>query len=81
MAEAVDLPVGYTLAWSGQFEYMDRAAQRLRIVVPATLLIIFLLLYLHFRNAIEPVVGQAASQINPGELLEEHRKIRFGGAR
>ena len=56
MAEQVIIPAGYTLTWSGQFEYMERAAQRLRIVVPATLLIIFLLLYLNFRNITEPVI-------------------------
>jgi len=52
----VTLPPGYTLTWSGQFEYMERAAQRLRIVVPGTLLIIFTLLYLNFRNLTEPLV-------------------------
>jgi Cu(I)/Ag(I) efflux system membrane protein CusA/SilA len=52
----VDMPPGYTLAWSGQFEYMERAAQRLRIVVPVTLLIIFLLLFFNFRNIYEPLV-------------------------
>ena len=56
IANQVKLPAGYTLVWSGQFEYMERAAARLRIVAPATLLIIFLLLYLNFRNAVEPVV-------------------------
>ena len=56
LAQQVNIPAGYTLTWSGQFEYMERAAQRLRIVVPATLLIIFLLLYLNFRNMTEPVV-------------------------
>ena len=54
--EQVNLPPGYTLSWSGQFEYMQRAAQRLRIVVPVTLLIIFLLLYFNFRNVTEPLV-------------------------
>jgi copper/silver efflux system protein len=54
--EQVHLPAGYTLSWSGQFEYMQRAAQRLRIVVPVTLLIIFLLLYFNFRNVTEPLV-------------------------
>ena len=44
------------MTWSGQFEYMERAAERLSIVAPATLFIIFLLLYLNFRNVIEPVV-------------------------
>ncbi len=52
----VDIPPGYTLMWSGQFEYMERAAERLRIVVPVTLLVIFLLLYFNFRNITEPLV-------------------------
>ncbi len=56
LAERLKIPPGYTLTWSGQFEYMERAAQRLRIVVPVTLLIIFLLLYINFRNMTEPVV-------------------------
>jgi Cu(I)/Ag(I) efflux system membrane protein CusA/SilA len=46
----VQLPTGYRLAWSGQYEYLERAAARLRVVVPATLAIIFLLLYLNFRS-------------------------------
>jgi Cu(I)/Ag(I) efflux system membrane protein CusA/SilA len=54
--EQVRLPPGYTLSWSGQYEYMQRAAQRLRLVVPVTLLIIFLLLYFNFRNVTEPLV-------------------------
>ncbi len=54
--QQVDIPAGYTLTWSGQFEYMERAAKRLGIVAPATLFIIFLLLYFNFRNVIEPVV-------------------------
>ena len=52
----VKIPPGYTLLWSGQFEYMERAAQRLRLVVPVTLMIIFLLLYFNFRNFSEPLV-------------------------
>ncbi len=52
----VKIPAGYTLVWSGQFEYMERAAERLRIVVPVTLLVIFLLLYFNFRNISEPLV-------------------------
>ena len=52
----VDIPAGYTIVWSGQFEYMERAAKRLAIVAPVTLLIIFLLLYFNFRNITEPVV-------------------------
>ncbi len=56
LSEQVKLPAGYTIAWSGQFEYMERANKRLRIVVPGTLLIIFLLLYFNFRNMGEPLV-------------------------
>jgi Cu(I)/Ag(I) efflux system membrane protein CusA/SilA len=56
LAAQVVIPAGYTLTWSGQFEYMERAAARLRIVTPATLVIIFLLLYLNFRNVVEPLV-------------------------
>ncbi len=56
LAEKVDIPPGYTIFWSGQFEYMERAAKRLQIVVPATLLIIFLLLYFNFRNINEPII-------------------------
>ncbi|WP_340123442.1 CusA/CzcA family heavy metal efflux RND transporter [Methylobacter svalbardensis] len=56
LAERVKLPAGYTVAWSGQFEYMERAAERLRIVVPITLLLIFILLYSAFRNLTEPTI-------------------------
>ena len=54
--EMVEVPPGYTIVWSGQFEYMERAAKRLSIVAPVTLLIIFLLLYFNFRNVTEPLV-------------------------
>ncbi|MEJ2576492.1 MAG: efflux RND transporter permease subunit [Gammaproteobacteria bacterium] len=53
--EGVDLPAGYSLTWSGQYEYMLRAQERLTQVVPFTLLIIFSLLYLTFRRG-----GEAA---------------------
>jgi len=56
VANMVTLPPGYTISWSGQFEYMERANARLRIVTPATLFIIFLLLYLNFRNLTAPLV-------------------------
>ncbi|MCF6280746.1 MAG: efflux RND transporter permease subunit [Candidatus Polarisedimenticolaceae bacterium] len=52
----VEIPAGYTIIWSGQFEYMERAEERLRIVVPGTLLLIFLLLYFNFKNITEPLV-------------------------
>ena len=56
VASQIILPAGYTISWSGQFEYMERAAEKLRIVVPFTLMLIFLLLYLIFRNAVEPII-------------------------
>ncbi|MBT9100426.1 efflux RND transporter permease subunit [Methylovulum psychrotolerans] len=56
LAERVTIPAGYTVSWSGQFEYMERAAQRLQLVVPFTLLLIFILLYCEFRNITEPVL-------------------------
>jgi len=52
----VKMPAGYTLEWSGQFEYMERASAKMRIVIPATLLLIFLLLYFNFGNLAAPVV-------------------------
>ncbi|MES2259957.1 MAG: efflux RND transporter permease subunit [Pseudomonadota bacterium] len=48
VASQVTLPAGYSVSWSGQFEYLERARERLAIVVPATLLIIFVLLYFTF---------------------------------
>jgi Cu(I)/Ag(I) efflux system membrane protein CusA/SilA len=50
VADSVRLDPGYSIAWSGQFEYLERAAARLKTVVPATLLIILVLLYLTFRS-------------------------------
>lgn len=56
IAEQVKVPSGYTLEWSGQFEYMERASAKMQIVIPATLLLIFLLLYFNFGNLAGPVV-------------------------
>jgi len=56
VASMVVLPAGYRLTWSGQYEYMQRAAQKLRVVIPATLAIIFLLLYFNFKNVGESVI-------------------------
>ncbi|NDP60393.1 MAG: efflux RND transporter permease subunit, partial [Oxalobacteraceae bacterium] len=56
VAQQVTLPAGYAISWSGQFEYLERATERLRIVVPATLAIIALLLYLTFRRLDEAVL-------------------------
>src|SRR3989337_2404980 len=50
VAEQVQIPTGYTLVWSGQYEYMQRAKERLIYVVPFTLLIIFVLLYMNFQS-------------------------------
>jgi Cu(I)/Ag(I) efflux system membrane protein CusA/SilA len=52
----VKLPQGYTMTWSGQYEYMQRAAARMKLVIPATLAIIFLLLYFNFRNVGETLI-------------------------
>ena len=54
--EKVPMPPGYSVSWSGQYEYMLRAEKRLKLVVPLTLGIIFLLLYLNFRNVQESLI-------------------------
>ena len=56
LATRLTLPPGYRLEWSGQFEAMQRANQRLRVVVPVTLAIIFLLLYFNFGSVAEAVI-------------------------
>jgi Cu(I)/Ag(I) efflux system membrane protein CusA/SilA len=50
VADQVALPAGYSISWSGQFEYLERATARLKVVVPVTLLIIFVLLYVVFQR-------------------------------
>jgi Cu(I)/Ag(I) efflux system membrane protein CusA/SilA len=52
----VKFPAGYYATWSGQFEYMERATAKMKIVVPITLLLIFLLLYLNFRRVTESFI-------------------------
>ncbi|CAM4501570.1 MAG: Cation efflux system protein CusA [Legionella sp.] len=54
--QRVKLPAGYSLTWSGQYEYYQRAKDRLKMVVPLTLAIIFFLLYLNFRKLGEPII-------------------------
>ena len=56
VAERLTLPAGYSVTWSGQYEYMERAKARLYYIVPLTLLIIATLLYLSFRNVTEVVI-------------------------
>ncbi|WP_298439600.1 CusA/CzcA family heavy metal efflux RND transporter [Geobacter sp.] len=54
--EKLKLPPGYSIQWSGQYQYMQEARERMKVVLPVTLLIIFLLLYLNFRNLIEVLI-------------------------
>jgi Cu(I)/Ag(I) efflux system membrane protein CusA/SilA len=54
--EQIKFPEGYSIIWSGQYEYMQRVEQRLRIVIPITILIIFILLYLNFKNLTESLI-------------------------
>jgi copper/silver efflux system protein len=56
VASQVKFPPGYYVTWSGQFEYLERAKARLQVVVPVTVLIIFLLLYLNFRRVTETLI-------------------------
>ena len=59
VAQQVKLPAGYSLSWSGQFEFLERAVDKLRTVVPVTLLIIFVLLYLTFQRFDEALLIMA----------------------
>ncbi len=56
IAERLELPPGYSLSWSGQYEYMARAKQRLQLVIPVTVAIIVLLLYMNFRRGAEVLI-------------------------
>ena len=56
VAEQVQIPTGYSLVWSGQYEYMQRAKERLIYVVPLTLVIIFVLLYMNFQSVAKSVI-------------------------
>ncbi|EED67433.1 CusA/CzcA family heavy metal efflux RND transporter [Comamonas testosteroni] len=60
VAKQVAMPAGYALSWSGQFEYLERATERLKIVVPLTLAVIFMLLYVLFRSAGDAALVMAA---------------------
>jgi copper/silver efflux system protein len=59
VAQKVVLPVGYSISWSGQFEFLERATAKLKVVVPFTLLIIFVLLYLTFERFDEALLIMA----------------------
>ncbi len=54
--EQINLPLGYNIVWSGQYEYMVAAAKKLRVVIPIALLVIFMLLYIHFQNMTESLI-------------------------
>jgi len=56
VAKQVQFPPGYYVTWSGQFEYMERAIDKMKVVIPVTLLTIFLLLYLNFRRLTETLI-------------------------
>ena len=56
VADQVKFPAGYYITWSGQFEYMERAVEKMKIVIPVTLLTIFLLLYLNFKRLTETLI-------------------------
>lgn len=59
VAAKVKLPPGYSISWSGQFEFLERATAKLKVVVPFTLLIIFVLLYLTFKRFDEAILIMA----------------------
>ena len=60
VASQVELPSGYSISWSGQYQYLLRAVERLRYIVPLTLILIFVLLYLNFRNMTEALIVMGA---------------------
>ena len=56
VAKQVQFPPGYYATWSGQYEYMQRAIAKMKVVIPATLVLIFLLLYLNFKRVTESLI-------------------------
>jgi Cu(I)/Ag(I) efflux system membrane protein CusA/SilA len=60
VGDMVTLPPGYSIVWSGQYEYMQRAAAKMKLVIPATLAIIFLLLYFNFKSVGEALIVMAS---------------------
>ena len=60
VGKEVAMPAGYAVSWSGQFEYLERATERMKVVVPATLAVIFVLLYLLFGKATDAALVMAA---------------------
>ena len=60
VSREVKLPTGYSITWSGQYEYMEKARKTLNLIVPLTLVIIFVLLYMHFHNFSEALIVMAS---------------------
>ncbi|MBA3732600.1 MAG: efflux RND transporter permease subunit, partial [Gammaproteobacteria bacterium] len=60
VADKVDIPTGYRLSWAGQFEYFERAKQRLKILVPLTVFMIFFMLYFHRKSLVETLIVMLA---------------------
>ncbi len=60
VADRIKLPAGYTLEWTGQYQYLERARQKLTLIIPVTLVIILLLLYLSFHNFTESFMVMGA---------------------
>jgi Cu(I)/Ag(I) efflux system membrane protein CusA/SilA len=56
IAKEIEMPKGVSIVWSGQYEYMERANKKLSVVIPLIVAIIFLLLYVHFRNGVESAI-------------------------
>jgi Cu(I)/Ag(I) efflux system membrane protein CusA/SilA len=56
----VSLPAGYSIIWSGQYEYMEKARQTLNIIVPVTIILVFILLYIHFHSITESIIVMAS---------------------
>jgi Cu(I)/Ag(I) efflux system membrane protein CusA/SilA len=84
VSDNIDLPPGYSLNWSGQYEYMERAKERLAIVVPITLVTIDLLVFLNFRNMAEVLIimGTLPTALIGGVwllyLLDYHMSVAVG---
>ena len=82
--EQLDLPAGYSINWSGQYEYMERAKERLATVIPVTLIIIVLLLFLNFKNMTEVLIilGTLPTALVGGiwllYLLDYHISVAVG---
>jgi Cu(I)/Ag(I) efflux system membrane protein CusA/SilA len=60
ISEEITLPPKYSIIWSGQFEYMQAAAAKFRVVIPLTVIVVFLLLYFHFKNLSESLIVMLA---------------------